>query len=38
LTEEKSLEGLNKFNATIIRTSLTKEEDEKFKATFDAGE
>ena len=37
-TEDKSLERLNKFNATIVRTSLTKEEEEKLKAAFGAGE
>ncbi len=37
-TEEKVLERLNKFNATIIRTSLTKEEEEKLKVAFVAGE
>jgi len=37
-TEDKALERLNKFNATIIRTSLTKEEEEKLKVAFAAGE
>jgi uncharacterized membrane protein len=37
-TEDKALERLNKFNATIIRTSLTKEEEEKLKVAFGAGE
>jgi uncharacterized membrane protein len=37
-TEDKALERLNKFNATIVRTSLTKEEEEKLKAAFGAGE
>jgi uncharacterized membrane protein len=37
-TEEKVLERLKKFNATIIRTSLTKEEEEKLKVAFVAGE
>ena len=37
-TEEKVLERLNKFNATIIRTSLTKEEEEKLKVALVAGE
>ena len=37
-TEDKALERLNKFNATIIRTSLTKEDEEKLKAAFGAGE
>jgi uncharacterized membrane protein len=37
-TEDKSLERLSKFNATIVRTSLTKEEEEKLKAVFGAGE
>jgi uncharacterized membrane protein len=37
-TEDKALERLSKFNATIVRTSLTKEEEEKLKAAFGAGE
>ena len=37
-TEDKALERLNKFNATIIRTSLTKEEEEKLKVALVAGE
>ena len=37
-TEDKALERLKKFNATIVRTSLTKEEEEKLKAAFGAGE
>ena len=37
-TEDKALERLSKFNATIVRTSLTKEEEEKLKAVFGAGE
>jgi len=37
-TEDKALERLNKFNATIIRTSLTKEEEENLKVAFGAGE
>jgi len=37
-TEDKALERLNKFNATIIRTSLTKEEEEKLKVALGAGE
>jgi uncharacterized membrane protein len=37
-TEDKALERLNKFNATVVRTSLTKEEEEKLKAVFGAGE
>jgi uncharacterized membrane protein len=37
-TEDKALERLNKFNATIIRTSLTKEEEDKLKVAFGAGE
>jgi uncharacterized membrane protein len=36
-TEDKALEILKKFNATIVRTSLSKE-DEKLKAAFGAGE
>lgn len=35
-TEDKVLERLNKFNATIIRTSLSKEEEIKLKAAFSA--
>jgi uncharacterized membrane protein len=37
-TEDKSLERLKKFNATIVRTSLTIEEEDKLKAAFGAGE
>jgi uncharacterized membrane protein len=37
-TEDKALERLNKFNATVVRTSLTKEDEEKLKAIFGAGE
>ncbi|AKB42892.1 MULTISPECIES: DUF1269 domain-containing protein [Methanosarcina] len=37
-TEDKSLEKLNKFNATIVRTSLSKEEELKLKAAFGAGD
>jgi uncharacterized membrane protein len=37
-TEDKALERLNKFDATIVRTSLTKEEEDKLKAAFGAGE
>jgi uncharacterized membrane protein len=37
-TEDKALERLKKFNSTIVRTSLTKEEEEKLKAAFGAGE
>ena len=37
-TEDKALERLKKFNSTIVRTSLTKEEEEKLKAAFGSGE
>ena len=37
-TEDKALEILKKFNATVARTSLPKEEEEKLKAAFGAGE
>jgi uncharacterized membrane protein len=37
-TEDKVLERLSKFNATIIRTSLSKEDELKLKAAFGAGE
>lgn len=37
-TEDKALEKLNKSNATIIRTSLSKEEEFKLKAAFGAGD
>ena len=37
-TEDKALERLKKFKATIVRTSLTKEEEEKLKAAFGVGE
>jgi uncharacterized membrane protein len=37
-TEDKALERLKKFNATVVRTSLSKEEEEKLKAAFGAGE
>lgn len=37
-TEDKSLERLNKFHATILRTSLSKEDELKLKAAFGAGE
>ena len=37
-TEDKALERLNKFDATIVRTSLTKEDEEKLKTAFGAGE
>ena len=37
-TEGKALERLNKFNATMTRTSFTKEEEEKLKVAFGAGE
>jgi uncharacterized membrane protein len=37
-TEDKALEKLNKFNATIVRTSLSKEEELKLKAAFGAGD
>jgi uncharacterized membrane protein len=37
-TEDKVLDRLKKFNATVVRTSLSKEEEEKLKAAFGAGE
>src|SRR5664279_4145557 len=37
-TEDKALERLKKFNATVIRTSISKEEEQKLKSTFGAGE
>jgi uncharacterized membrane protein len=37
-TENKALERLKKFNATIVRTSLSKEDEQKLKAAFGAGE
>src|SRR5664279_4728378 len=37
-TEDKALERLSKFPATIIRTSLSKEDEQKLKAAFGAGE
>jgi uncharacterized membrane protein len=37
-TEDKALERLKKFNATVVRTSLSNEEEEKLKAAFGAGE
>ena len=37
-TEDKALDRLSKFHATIIRTSLSKEEEQKLKAAFGAGE
>jgi uncharacterized membrane protein len=37
-TEDKALERLSKFHGTIIRTSLSKEEEQKLKAAFGAGE
>jgi len=37
-TEDKALERLKKFDATIVRTSLSKEDELKLKATFGAGE
>ena len=37
-TEDKALERLKKFNATIVRTSLSKEDEQKLKAAFGAGE
>ena len=37
-TEDKALERLNKFDATIVKTSLSKEDELKLKAAFGAGE
>jgi uncharacterized membrane protein len=37
-TEDKVLEQLGKFNPKVVRTSLSKEEEHKLKATFGAGE
>ena len=37
-TEDKALEKLKKFDATIVRTSLSKEDEQKLKAAFGAGE
>lgn len=37
-TEDKVLDQLNKFNAKVVRTSLSKEEEQKLKAAFGAGE
>jgi uncharacterized membrane protein len=37
-TEDKALERLNKFNATIIRTSFTRKDEEELKAAFCTGE
>lgn len=37
-TEDKALDRLKKFNATIIRTSLSNEDEQKLKAAFGAGE
>jgi uncharacterized membrane protein len=37
-TEDKSLEKLKTFDATIVRTSLSKEDEQKLKVAFGAGE
>ena len=37
-TEDKVLEQLSKFNPKVVRTSLSKEEENKLKAAFGAGE
>ncbi len=37
-TEDKALERLNKFHATIVRTSLSNEDELKLKAAFGAGD
>ena len=37
-TEDKVLEQLGKFNPKVVRTSLSKEEENKLKAAFGAGE
>ena len=37
-TEDKVLERLNKFNPKVVRTSLSKEEEQKLRAAFGAGE
>ena len=37
-TENKALKRLNKFNATIVRTSFTKKDEEEPKAAFCTGE
>jgi len=37
-TEDKALERLKKFNATIVRTSLSNEDELKLKTAFGAGE
>jgi uncharacterized membrane protein len=37
-TEDKALERLKKFNATIVRTSLSNEDEIKLKTAFGAGE
>jgi uncharacterized membrane protein len=37
-TEDKALERFKKFNATIVRTSLSNEDEQKLKAAFGAGE
>jgi uncharacterized membrane protein len=36
--EDKVLEGLGEFNAQVIRTSLSKDDEEKLKAAFGASE
>jgi len=37
-TEDKVLDQLSKFNPKVVRTSLSKEEEQKLKAAFGAGE
>ena len=37
-TEDKALERLNKFDATIVKTSLSNEDELKLKAVFGAGD
>jgi uncharacterized membrane protein len=37
-TEDKVLERLKKFNPTVVKTSLSNEEEQKLKAAFGAGE
>lgn len=37
-TEDKVLDRLSKFNAKVVRTSLSKEEEQKLKSAFGAGE
>jgi uncharacterized membrane protein len=37
-TEDKSLERLKKFNPTVVKTSLSNEDELKLKAAFGAGE